>query len=225
MREKKMKLLEKVKNKHGVISESVGSSPKLIGTTHKSMSFIRCKSSDICQMFPNSPTKSVKILKHIWDQMYRDQRKHKLMNNLWCGSPNDMCSLMLKLGKHRAKKDNIQIAKVVQNITAKYKSLRHAWKYTPYSWTQFRRFVSVKSVATRKLEYQRKLSTAAIQEIQNHFYSDEISFPVPDKKYAGKRFLRTNIKQCLNMYNVMESTTTKISLSTLNRLRPKQVKL
>ena len=35
MREKKMKLLEKVKNKHGVISESVGSSPKLIETTHE----------------------------------------------------------------------------------------------------------------------------------------------------------------------------------------------
>ena len=103
--------------------------------------------------------------------------------------------------------------------------MRNAWKYITYSWTQFRRFVSVKSVATRKLEYQRKLSTAAIQEIQNHFYSDEISFPVPDKKYAGKRFLRTNIKQCLNMYNVMESTTRKISLSTLYRLRPKQVKL
>ena len=103
--------------------------------------------------------------------------------------------------------------------------MRNAWKYKLYSWTQFRRFVSVKSVATRKLEYQRKLSTAAIQEIQNHFYSDEISFPVPDKKYVGKRFLRTNMKQCLNMYNVLESTTRKISLSTLYRLRPKQVKL
>ena len=104
MRKKKMKLLEKVKNKHGVISKSVGSSPKLIGTTHKLMSYIRCKSSEICKMFPNSPTKSVKILKHIWDQMYRDPRKCKLMKNLLCGSPNDMCSLMLKLGKHRAKK-------------------------------------------------------------------------------------------------------------------------
>ena len=83
-------------------------------------------------MFPNSPTKSVKILKHIWDQMYTDPRKCKLMKNLWCGSPNDMCSLMLNLGKHRAK---VQIAIVVQNITAKYKLLRHAWRYTPYSWT------------------------------------------------------------------------------------------
>ena len=90
MRKKKMKLLEKVKNKHGVISKSVGSSPKLIGTTPKSMSFIRCKSSDICKMFPNSPTKCVKILKHIWDQMYKDPRKCKLMNDLWSGSPSDI---------------------------------------------------------------------------------------------------------------------------------------
>ena len=67
------------------------------------------------------------------------------------------------------------MAKVVQKITGKYKSLRNAWKYTPHSWTQFTIFVSVNSVATRKLEYQRILSTAALQEIQNHFYSDEIS--------------------------------------------------
>ena len=78
---------------------------------------------------------------------------------------------------------------------------------TPYSWTQFRRFVSVKSVTTKKLEYQRKLSIAAIEEIQNHLYSDEVSFLVPDKKFAGKIFLRTNMKQCLNMYNLLESTT------------------
>ena len=99
MRQKKMKLLDKVKNKQGLISKSVGSSPKLIGTTHKSMSFIRCKSSDIHKMFPNSPTKFVKILKHIWDQMYKDPKKCKLMYDLWSGSPSDMCSLMLKLGK------------------------------------------------------------------------------------------------------------------------------
>ena len=202
-----MKLLEKVKNKHGVISESVGSSSKLIGTKPKSTSFIRCKSSDICKMFPNSPTKCVKILQHIWDQMYKDPKKCKLMNDLWSGSPSDMCSLMLKLGKHRAKKDKAQIAKVVQKITGKYKSLRNAWKYTPYSWTQFRRFISVKSVATRKLEYQRKLSTAAIQEIQNHFYSDEISFPVPDKKICREKISKDKYEamskyvQCPGIHN------------------------
>ena len=44
----------------------------------------------------------------------------------------------------------------------------------------------MKSVATRKLEYHRKLSTAAIEEIQNHLYSDEISFPVPEKNMQGR---------------------------------------
>ena len=126
LRQKKMKLLDTVKNKQGLISKVLVVHPKLIGTTHKSMSFIRCKSSDIHKMFPNSPTKCVKILKHIWDQMYKDPKKRKLMNDLWSGSPSDMCSLMLKLGKHRAKKDKAQMAKVVQKITGKYKSLRNA---------------------------------------------------------------------------------------------------
>ena len=69
-----MKLMQKIKNKHGVISESIGSSPKLIGTTSKLTSFIRYTSSEICKLFPNSPTKCVKILKHIWDQITKIQR-------------------------------------------------------------------------------------------------------------------------------------------------------
>ena len=50
--------------------------------------------------------------------MYKDPRKCKLMNDLWSCSPSDMCSLMLKLGKHRAKNDKAQIAKVVKKLQA-----------------------------------------------------------------------------------------------------------
>ena len=72
------------------------------------------------------------------------------MNDLWGESPSEMCSLMLKLGKHRAKRDKNKIAKIVDKITGKYKSLRNAWRYIPYSWTQFRRLVSVKISCHKK---------------------------------------------------------------------------
>ena len=64
-----------------------------------------------------------------------------------------------------------------------------------------------------------------ISDIQDHILSEESSFPLPDKKYAGKRFMRFNMKRCHNMYNLLESMTRKVSLSTFYRHKPKFIKL
>ena len=55
--------------------------------------------------------------------------------------------------------------------------------------------------------------------------SDDISFPLPDRKFVGKHFMKTSMKKCLSMYNLAEATKHKISLSTLYQIRPKSVKL
>ena len=75
------------------------------------------------------------------------------------------------------------------------------------------------------MEYTCKLSVQTIAYIQNHLNCDDISFPVPDKKYAGKQFMHTSMKRTLDMYNLCESTKRKISISTLYCYRPKNVKL
>ena len=73
--------------------------------------------------------------------------------------------------------------------------------------------------------YRRKLSKFQIADIQDHMLSEESSFPLPDRKYAGKRFMRFNMKRCCNMYNLLDSTTIKVSVSTFYRHKPKFVKL
>ena len=85
--------------------------------------------------------------------------------------------------------------------------------------------MSVKSVAHRKLEYSHKLSPADLECIEDHMKSDNISFLLPDRKFAGKCFMKTSMKKCLSMYKLAEATKHKISLSTLYQLRPKSVKL
>ena len=147
------------------------------------------------------------------------------MNKLWANDHKEFACLMLKVGKHRAKKDICKLNKQVIDIKQKYKSLRQAAKYTPYSWTQFRCFMSVKSVANRKLDYSHKLSSSAIEAIQSHMESEDISFPLPDHKFAGKCFMQTSMKKALNMYNISEATKRPVSLATLYHYRPKHVKL
>ena len=75
------------------------------------------------------------------------------MCKYWNVNSKEMCAIMLKLGKHKTRKDVHKIKKLVEDIKSKYKSLRNASTYTPYSWTQFRRFISIKTVASQKLEY------------------------------------------------------------------------
>ena len=55
-------------------------------------------------MLPSSPCKFVSVLKHIWFQAYKCPVKHKLMNDIW-PKDGEQGSLLLKIGKHHAKKD------------------------------------------------------------------------------------------------------------------------
>ena len=73
--------------------------------------------------------------------------------------------------------------------------------------------------------HKRKLNKFQISDIQDHILSEESSFPLPERKYAGKRFMRFNMKRCHNMYNLLDSTTRKVSLSTFYRHKPKFIKL
>ena len=125
-------------------------------------------------------------------------------------------SLLLHIGKHHAKKDMQKLRKCVNEIKNNYKSLQYFSNHTNFSWTQFRRYCKVvKNIMNNNNKlYKRKLSKCQISDIQDHILSEESSFPLPDRKYAGKRFMKFNMKRCHNMYNLLDSTTRKVSLST-----------
>lgn len=65
---------------------------------------------------PKSPSKSVVVLKHIWDQLYRDNRTRPYIHKYWNVNQKEMCSIMLKLGKHLTHKDIHKINKLVSII-------------------------------------------------------------------------------------------------------------
>ena len=83
------------------------------------------------------------------------------------------------------------------------------------SWTTFHRQTYVKCNNRRKLGYSRKLTEAQVNNIQSHFTSDDISFPLPDKKFEGKRFMCNSVQKSLKMYNLLASTTRKIWVPTI----------
>ena len=132
---------------------------------------------------------------------------------------------MLDIGKHKGRKDDIKLLQCVNKLKQKYNSLRQACHLADISWTKFHRLTYVKPKSRGKKDYICKLSKDDIASIQEHYFSDLISFPLPDKKYQGKRFMRFNVQRSARMYNLADSTRRKISTSTYYRYKLKAVKL
>ena len=73
--------------------------------------------------------------------------------------------------------------------------------------------------------YICKLSQEQVDSIRQHYEGDDVSFPLPDKNYQDKRFMRFSLKKSARMYNMCSSTTRKISVATYHKYKPKSVKL
>ena len=146
------------------------------------------------------------------------------MNKYWRRHAT-LAELMLDMGKHKAQKDDVKLLQTVNQVKQKYNSLRQACRLADMSCTKFLRHTYIKSQYTKKKNYICKLSEAEIQLLQQHYQSADVSFPLPDKKYHGKRFLRFSLNKCARMYNLCQDTTRKISAATYNWYKPKTVKL
>ena len=133
------------------------------------------------------------------------------MNKYWKRSDNDLAKIMLDIGKSKGKKDDKKLFAAVNTVKRKYKSLHQASKLVDIPWTTFHRQTYVKCNNRRKLGYSRKLTEAQVNNILSHFTSDDISFPLPDKKFEGKCFMCNSVQKSLKMYNLLASTTRKIS--------------
>ena len=64
-----------------------------------------------------------------------------------------------------------------------------------------------------------------LTSIGQFFESDATTFPLPDKKFAGKRFIKKSLHKSCKMYNLLAKTTRKVSESTFCKYKPKFIKL
>ena len=133
-------------------------------------SFVDHRSSEVREMLTDKPSTAIAILKHVWDQEYKDPRKRVLMNKYWRHTKDNtsLAKLMLDLGKYRGRKDKKKLSSTVNEVKNKYNSLRQACRLADILCSKFHRFTYVKLEVRKELQYTRKLSAAQIAEIQAH---------------------------------------------------------
>ena len=160
---------------------------------------------------PKDPEQAVVTLMHIYDQFSKSPRKNYFLRKLFNPKiPNDSNKIgkyLFKMGKHKARKDEEKLKQTVQQMKQKFSSLWKACSSINCSWTKFYRFTRLAKPKQAKHHFMKKLSQDQIEEIQNHMGSDDITFPLPDAKYAGERFFRMSIICTQKMYNVLPSCT------------------
>ena len=175
--------------------------------------FVRRKSSELRKLLPKSPHKAVTIVKHLWNQLYRSPRKRKLIDNMWTHD-KQMGKFMYKMGKYQTRKNAKKLTETVDKMKEKYSSLKSACRKTDMWWSQFHSYTRLYKRKLEQRKFIRKLCPSDVQSIKDFFVSDQTSFPMPDKKYTGKRFMKKTLGKSCKMYNLLANAKRKIAPST-----------
>ena len=80
----------------------------------------------IHKMLPKDPHKPVEVLKHVWDQEFKDVRKKPLMEKYWKRNNNKLDEVLLEIGKNRACKNETKLSHLLNQLKTKYNSLCQA---------------------------------------------------------------------------------------------------
>ena len=157
------------------------------------------------KLLPKSPRKAVNILKHLWDQLYKSPRKRIILDEVWA-KDKKLPKYMFLAGKYKNKKNVSKLMQTVSRIKNHYKSLHSAWRMTDMHWSQFHRCTSLYKRKQVERKFKRKLNTEEVKSIEDFFETEDASFPLPDKKYSGKRFMKHSLARTCKMYNMLSST-------------------
>ena len=127
------------------------------------------------------------------------------MDKMWCNK-NEIGKYMYLVGKYQNKKNESKLTHTVTRIKKHYKSLRSVCRSTNMHWSQFQKYTKLSECKESSQKYIRKLGNCEIDSIRTFFHSDNVSFPLPNKKFVGKRSMKRSMAHTWKMYNLLPST-------------------
>ena len=117
---------------------------------------------------------------------------------------------MLELGTHKGRKDDKKLLSTSNKIWKKYNSLQQACRHIMDKDAQAH-ICKIRSARKKK------------NTIENsHLVIYKISFPLPDKKYAEERFMRTSIAKVDTCIIYRQVLLIKSPLQLTTSINPKQ---
>ena len=127
------------------------------------------------------------------------------MDTMW-QNDKQMGKYMYCLGKYKHRKDAKKLNDTVDKMRTQYKSLHSACRETSMQSSQFHNYTTLNKRKIKMCKYILKLGREDIESIGQFFESDATTFPLPDKKFAGKRSMKKSLcKSCKNVQFVSQN--------------------
>ena len=164
-------------------------------------------SKKVQQLLGPSPNTHTPILKHVLSKAAKSPRKSKCMGNEFTSPPKSyVMPPKESVGKHLRKIAILKSQKKYKEAKVVATSLRSRFKVAEIAALLGERIQSVYRLLSperkRRLqkEYIKKLTQEDKEEVINIYSDDEVSYSLPDIKYADLRFMHFTLREAYAVY-------------------------
>ena len=176
-----------------------------------------------------SPNTHTTILKHVINRAVRSPRKKKCLDEFTSPPKKSITPPKQSIGKSlrriavlRSQKKFKKVKELAATLKSKYKVSEIA-AHTGETMQSVYRLLSYKK-RKRKTDYKRKLSEADKQEVINIYNDDEVTYSLPDIKYADLRFMHFTIREAYAVYVRKNPRKRVVAEKTFEALKPKFIR-
>ena len=189
-----------------------------------------------------SPNTHTTILKHVLNKAIRSPRKSKCMgefasppkNSITKNKENSITPPKESVGKTlrkiavlRSRKKFDEVNNVAESLRSKY-TVAEIAAYTGESTQTVYRLLSCEKplIKRRKKEedYSKKLTGLDKEEVLKIYNDDEVTYSLPDMKYAGLRFMHFTIREAYSVYLRKCKGDRLVAEKTFEALKPSFVR-
>ena len=179
-----------------------------------------------------SPNMHTTVLKHVLKKAMKSPRKSSCMPEYsavgmnFVTPPKDasISKDLRKIAILRSKKKHDEARSVAMCLKSKYKSVSEIASKSGESRHAVYRLLSQSDKRSVKNEYMRKLKPEDRDEVIRIYNDDEVSYSLPDIKYAGLRFMFFTLSEAYAVYLRKCTTKRKVTEKTFEALKPKRVR-
>ena len=201
---------------------------------------ILSKSKQVNKILGASPQTHTSVLKHILKKTMKSPRKLSLISPMTkiitppnvkkISTPDTSVSKELRriaILRSKKKKDEAEAkAKILKSRFSTIK--RIAYEASEDKHCVYRLLTTSpekkKKKKRIKSKYKRKLTKSMTTEVLSFYENDEVSYCLPDVKYAGCRFMSMTIEEAYKMYLKKFSKERKVASKTFAALKPRWIK-
>ena len=194
-------------------------------------------SKNVRGILSDSPRMHVAVLNHVMKHTKKSPRKVQLLHHSAHTSKFATPDQKIKMGRLqsgklpstvrkiavlKSKKKHIKAMQLISELRSDY-TVQEISRNTGHDVKYLYRLFSPQKKRTQD-DYTRKLTDIMRDEVKRVYHDEEISYCLPDVRFANYRFMSMTLKEAYQLYLRKCQTKRKVAESTFAALKPKNIR-